>query len=59
MQIVGKQHNNFGCDAVSGNEACEISEKKSDVRFCVYFSTSKPEFFFFFFFEKLNKLSFY
>ena len=26
--IVGKQHNNFGCDTVSRNEAREISEMK-------------------------------
>ena len=38
--IVGKKPNNFMCDTVSGDEACEISEKKV---MCSYFSTSKPE----------------
>ena len=47
--IVGKQRNDFGCDAVSGDEVCEITEK-SDVSLRAYISTSKPEFFFFSFF---------
>ena len=44
MQILlEKQRNNFRCDAVSGDETCKISEKKSDISLRTYFSTSKPE----------------
>ena len=44
--IVRKQHNNFGCDAVSHDEACEISGGgggENDVLLHAYFSTLKPE----------------
>ena len=49
--IVGKQCNNFVCDAVSDDEACGFLKKKKNYA-CLraYISTSKPEIFFFFFF---------
>ena len=34
-----KQRNNFGCDAVSRDEACEISEKKKQCALaCLFFN---------------------
>ena len=45
--IVRKQRNNFGCDTVSCDKACETSEKKA--RLWANFSTSKPEIYIYFF----------